>query len=392
MKGRISLRRWQIDQILSYSLVMFSMRVIPLLAFLINFSFGFAADTRPIIKMEGKKAELVVDLGGGSIADFHLGSDGLNPLQWDSWSFNPRADEPAPILPRSMGHFLCLDRWGSASDAEKAHGMTNHGEATQVWWEVSHEMTSRTGKANARLRARLPMAGLKVERSIHLFETSAVALVQEYVTNGNPIGRIYNIVQHPTIGGPFLYEATIVDTNATRGFMQESPMPNPEIPEVRWPNAQQKDGTEVDVRFLKGDHTPNVVSFIVEDDYGWVTASSPNTGLLLGYLWRKSDYPWVNIWRHTKDGKPFARGLEFGTTGLHRPGHDLIAKGRIFDEALYRYIDADETQTFSYAMFLLEIPEDFYGVSIVTYDNGELTLIENKRVPRQFKLKALDLF
>jgi hypothetical protein len=347
---------------------------------------------RSTISLKGKTATVVVDLGGGSISDFHLGDDGLNPLQWDSWSFSPNPDGPAPDLPRSMGHFLCLDRWGSASDAEKANGMTNHGEATQVWWSISHELTTRTGKKNLRLRAELPMAGMKVERSILMLESSAVVWVQEYVTNENPIGRVYNIVQHPTIGGPFLRETTRVDTNAVRGFMQERPMPNPEEVEVRWPEGQKLDGSEVDLRYLKGDHDPGVVSFVLEEDLGWVTASSPETGLLLGYFWRKSDYPWVNIWRNAKNGKPFARGLEFGTTGLHRPGKDLVEKGKIFDQNLYRYIDASETQVFSYGMFLMEIPKDFAGVKKVNYGDGKITVVESSSKAREFQLSSFELF
>ena len=239
-------------------------------------------ENRPIVKMETSKVEVVIDLGGGSISEYRLKANDLNPLQWDSWSFSPRADEDPPMLPRPMGHFLCLDRWGSASDAEKAHGMPNHGEATQVWWSVSHEMESETGKLNARVKAHLPMAGISVERSVHMHQESAVAMVEEFITNENPIGRIYNIVQHPTIGPPFLDEKTIVDSNGTRGFMQERPMPNPEEPEVHWPNALKMDGTEVDLRHLKDDSSPNVVAFIVEDEYGWVTATSPETGLLWG--------------------------------------------------------------------------------------------------------------
>ena len=85
-------------------------------------------EDRPIVKMESSKAEVVIDLGGGSISEYRLKTNDLNPMQWDSWSFTPTADEDPPMLPRPMGHFLCLDRWGSSSDAEKAHGMPNHGE------------------------------------------------------------------------------------------------------------------------------------------------------------------------------------------------------------------------------------------------------------------------
>ena len=355
-------------------------------------ALSFAEEDRPVVKLENDQAEVVVDLGGGSISEYRLKTNDLNPLQWDSWSFNPRADEDPPMLPRSMGHFLCLDRWGSASEAEKARGFTNHGEATQVWWEALPESGAGDGRSSARMRAELPMAGIHVERRAFMESGSPVVLVEEIVANKNPFGRIYNIVQHPTIGPPFLDEHTIVDSNGTRGFMQERSMPNPEETEARWPQAFQIDGTEVDLRFLEDDPSPNVVSFIVEEEIGWVTATSPKQGLLLGYVWKTDDYPWLNIWRHVKDGKPFARGLEFGTSGLHRPGNDLVAKGRIFERPLYRYIDADEKQSFRYAMFLAEIPKDFAGVASVAIEDSEIMIMEAGDRARKVTVEAFSLF
>jgi hypothetical protein len=52
---------------------------------------------------------------------------------------------------------------------------------------------------------------------------------------------------------------------------------------------------------------------------GWVTTTTASKELLLGYLFSTTDYPWLNLWRHVQAGHPFARGLEFGTTGLHQP-------------------------------------------------------------------------
>ncbi|MDP6699784.1 MAG: hypothetical protein QGH25_09050, partial [Candidatus Latescibacteria bacterium] len=75
-----------------------------------------AAD-RPLLELDGQAAKLVVDLGGGSISDFHLKDNPLNPLQWDSWDFSPDPSAEPPLEPRSMGHFLCLDRWGPATEA-----------------------------------------------------------------------------------------------------------------------------------------------------------------------------------------------------------------------------------------------------------------------------------
>ncbi len=350
------------------------------------------AESRPTLILQGDTAALVVDLGGGSISDFHLLDHGLNPLQWDSWYFRNRGEGDPPLEPRPMGHFICLDRWGSSSAAEKAHGMPNHGEAGVVWWEVTREPELKNGVWEADMRADLPMAGMRIDRTLALSENEAVVSVVESVTNYRPIGRIYNFVQHPSIEGPFLNEKTVVDSNGGRGFMQEASLENPQGRVVHWPRAKKLDGTEVDVRFLSGDDQPPVVTYLVEADYGWVTGSSPDNGLLIGYLWRTAEFPWLNIWRNAREGKPYARGLEFGTTGLHRPGHDLVATGRIFDRPVYRYIDASETQTFSYVNFLVAIPEDFLGVSEVIYENETLSVVERGEKKRRYDMAVGELF
>ncbi len=362
-----------------------------LVAFLWTASHSAAAD-RPRLVLDGQAAMLVVDLGGGSIADFHLKSNPLNPLQWDSWSFGDTPDQAPPIEPRSMGHFLCLDRWGPATEAEQAHGMGWHGEATRVWWAVDEDVRAENGDLVAQMSAELPLAGLKVSRSIRMAQDQAIFAVAEAVTNTRHLGRVYNIVQHPTIGPPFLDESTRVDANGTRGFMQETPMPTPENPEVHWPSALKKDGTEVDIRHLTDDASPAVVSYIIEEEYGWTTAINASKGLLIGYIWPEEEYPWFDAWRHVRDGKPFARGLEFGTTGLHQPSPVLLEKGQIFGRYLFHYIDADETQVFTYANFLMEIPSDFAGVADVEYAEGQLVVREDGGQGRELTMEAGELF
>src|SRR5688572_43143 len=43
-----------------------------------------SVNDRPSLVLETKSAKVVVDLGGGSIRDFHLAGQTLNPLTWDS--------------------------------------------------------------------------------------------------------------------------------------------------------------------------------------------------------------------------------------------------------------------------------------------------------------------
>jgi hypothetical protein len=341
--------------------------MIALVSLLASSSAATLVNGRRSVVLEGQHAQLVVDIGGGSIADFHLRSHGLNPLQW--------GQEGDKTSPRAIGHFLCLDRWGAPSEAEQKNGMPFHGEAAHIQWQVLQEPVSSEGKVLAEMSATLPLAGLKVKRRIELSASNAFFVVTEEVTNLNKLGRPYNMVQHPTIGPPFLDEHTVVDANARRGFMQSSPLPNPEAPEVHWPEAR-RDGQPVNLRYLTNDHNPNVVSYTIDEDYGWATACNPAQGLLIGYIWKTAEYPWFNAWRHVEKGKPLARGLEFGTTGLHQPFPVLVSKGRIFGRPLYEFLDASQTVSKTYGCFLFKIPKDYKGVARVTYAGNRLILHE----------------
>jgi len=341
-------------------------------------------DGRPATTLQTPAAVLVIDLGGGSIVDFHMPDHGLNPLRW----LGP-ADEKLTLRP--MAHFLCLDRWGQPSASEGRNGMPYHGEATRVMWQQEEAPSAGGPFAAAAFSAMLPMAGLEVRRTVRLARNAACFIVSETVTNRNKLGRPYNMVQHPTIGPPFLDETTLVDANAGKGFMQSSPMPNPEEPAISWP-AALKGAEKVDLRRLTSDPLPAVVSFVIDAEYGWVTAITPSKGLLLGYLWKTSEYPWLNIWRHVDKGKPLARGLEFGTTGLHQPFGVLIAKGSIFGRPLVAYLDAGESATRSYAAFLVKTPPDFAGVESVEYGQRRIVVRERRQPLRELVIETGEIF
>ena len=212
-----------------------SRRLPALLLALAFFATSIQAETvlkgRRSLVLDGQSAQLTVDLAGGSITDFHLRSPALNPLQW--------GDKSESATPRAMGHFLCLDRWGAPSEAEQTNGMSVRGEASRVGWQVLQDATAKEQRVEAEMTATLPLAGLKVKRRIELSRREAFFVVREEITNFNKLGRVFNMVQHPTIGPPFLDEHTVVDANARRGFMQSSPLPNPEEPAVSWPEARK---------------------------------------------------------------------------------------------------------------------------------------------------------
>ena len=327
------------------------------------------ASERPSLVIESENARLVVDVRGGSVGDFRFKDSELNPLNWAT----PSAGD---VSIRGFGHFLCLDRWGPPSAAEGAKGMPYHGEAAHVEWQIVSGAARRDGLIEAHMAATLPMAGLSVRRTILFSSKEAVFTMLEEVTNENTIGRIYNMVQHPTIGPPFLDESTIVDCAGRKGFAQGGSLPDPEEPSFIWPRALDPGGKTVDMRRLTDDPIPNVVSYTLDGKYGWVTAATPKKGVLIGYLWKTTDYPWVSLWRDVHEGKPAARGLEFGTTGLHQPYPTLVQKGRIWDHPLFEFLDAGETARKRYTAFLFKVPENFTGVESIQVAHGRLVLHE----------------
>ncbi len=344
---------------------------------------GFAEE---LLVLKGERAEVVCAAAGGAIVSFRLSGESLNPLNWEVPADLVTRDTK-PGAPR--GHFLCLDRWGAPSPAELKNGVPFHGEAPYARWNLGTAEKRSEQWISAEMRCELPLAGLRISRVLELDTAGTTFKVVETVTNTARLGRVYNMVQHPTIAPPFLDEQTLVDTNAFEGFSQDDPPPLYKRNELQpktgspWPRMRllKKD---VDLRRLETgtekEAISDVTSFVFHDDaeLGWVVASNPGKKLLLGYVWSTRDYPWLNLWRFRQGEQRLARGLEFGTTGYHQPFPVLVKTGRILDRGTYDYLDAGETTSRSYLCFLTPIPEDFAGVAQLSIQAGRLELRERR--------------
>jgi len=209
-----------------------------------------------------------------------------------------------------------------------------------------------------------------------------LALITESVTNMNKLGRTYNMVQHPSIAPPFLEDDTLVDCNGHRGFAQKENrvyIAKPAEPTFNFPNAINRAGDFVNARCMTGGDD-DVMSYEVDPSstFGWVCATNPRLGLVLGYIWKKCHYPWISLWCCSRDGKPCARGLEFGTTGLHQPFPILARHPVLLDLPTSVYIDVGETCTRNYACFLLKVPQGFKGVHTIELEGGEVRVTEHE--------------
>jgi len=113
-----------------------------------------------------------------------------------------------------------------------------------------------------------------------------------------------------------------------------------------------------------------------------VTACNANQNLMLGYVWKIIDYPWINFWRSMENGVLMAFGMEFGTTGLHETFPIVAKKRKIFDHDIFAVIDADEVISKSFMAFLAKIPHDYKGVDTIEINNSLLIINERTKISR----------
>ncbi|AHM62239.1 hypothetical protein D770_19950 [Flammeovirgaceae bacterium 311] len=317
------------------------------------------------IRLQNSKAALCLDLWGGAITDFHLLENGINPLSFkfskEQMPENNRKGAPY------QGHFICLGRWGEPSEGEIRAGMPNHGQFANILWKQEQGDQEQT----VHMTATAPLEGLQLSRTLQLDAGSAVIAVEEKVTNINPLGRVYNMVQHPTLSSPFLNGATMVDCNAKTGFNQHFSH-GPNLYGMDWPMGLTEEASVANLRHPQKAYNA-VFSFVVDktSKFGWVTAFSPAHLTLIGYIWNRRDYPWIHLWQHWSGEQIRYRGIEFGTAGIHKPFKEILATApRVFGEYTFAYIDAGETVKRPYLAFLLKVQKGYSGVSSIELENG----------------------
>ncbi len=334
------------------------------------------------IRLSNARCELIMALNGGALIDFHLVNNPVNPLSWKlSPGKMPPNNQDGAVF---QGHFLCTGRWGSPTQGEMAAGIPHNGDLSNTRWAVKAYDITATRMVNQSERE-----GLHVERELLLSPDQAIAKVTETFTNTLAIGRVNNIVQHSTLGRPFLTPSVVINTNATRGFMQHLSFPDPEKYEYVWPlGIIDSSFHTIDMR--QSSTALNYVStHVFHDSLGWVTAYHPAENILFGYIWKTSDYPWLNIWHQQENGKPVAKGLEFGTTGIGRPYTELLGEECFFHgNPSYFFHDAKQNLKKSYYMFLISTSPDFQEVDEIRVKEDQLVVVGYNGKEEVIKLPA----
>jgi hypothetical protein len=352
---------------------------------------------RPALLLANDLVELTVLPRGGAFAGIVLKDDAekMNPL-WDAL----RADqeEGRPLRPSSvLGHFVCVDGFGPSSAEERATGFPGHGEAHTLPW-ATRSVAKEGAVASLVQAVHLPRVQEVLTRTLKLVDGENVVYVHSTLESLVGFDRPIAWAEHATIGSPFLEPGvTVVDMSPNRaltrphdGGNQRVPYRLPSEKEFTWPMAPTLEGALVDLRAApnppnSGDHTGHLMD--ASRPFAFVTALHPQKRLLLGYLFKPSESPWLQIWESYPPKGMMARGLEFGTQAFDLPRREVVTQNRLFGELLYRWLPAKSTIEASYLFFWTRVPEGFQGVSNIEFSGGALR-IEDKRSGRTLTLPA----
>jgi len=345
-----------------------------------------AAQQDTIIELKNDSVTLKVSLWGGAIVGFAYNDNPLNPLTWKiaQKDMPDNNQKGAPF----QGHFLCMGRWGSPTNGEKELGIPHNGEPANNWWKLD----STQSELSLKMSTIANLEQYVLNRTLLLSKTDPCFLVTETFKNNQNCGRFTAIVQHATLSTPFLDEQTIISSNATYGFNQALALNSMSAYEYRW-STGYSDSLKTPLDLTASDHKTGFVStHVIDDEFGWATAASPAKKLLIGYLWKTSDYPWLHIWHGIKDGKSWAKGIEFGTTGIgdtYTPEKRaaVVFHGRTNNQ----FMDAQSSIENKYVCFLAHIPTDFVKTESVMYSGEQITIRYNTTQGSEeivYKLKA----
>ena len=321
---------------------------------------------RRAIAIENGDVRVTVLVEGGHIAEIAHKATAVNPLWTPPWpsiepstysrAKNPEygADAESKLLSGLMGHNLALDLFGGPSAEEAAAGITVHGEASVLPWSIRADGRELTAVVE------MPAAQLRCERRIGL-GTSRV-LISEMVENLSALDRPVAWTQHVTLGPPFLERgATQFRAPGTRSRTIAGV-------DFDWPRDLQV--------YTSAESSSGFSTHLMDPhrERAFFFAWSPKSRVVFGYVWARSDFPWLGVWdeNHSRKQPPWngvtmTRGMEFGASPFPEPRRKMIERNGLFGVPGYRWIPARTKVHVDYYAFVAtakSIPETLEELEI----------------------------
>jgi hypothetical protein len=321
----------------------------------------------PAVALSSDKLELRLMTQGSTLASIVLKDDPekLNPF-WNPMRMARELGHPAHYA-GGAGVFVCVDGFGPVSPEERTAGLLMHGEAhRQIFVAESRREGATT---SVTMRAKLPIVQEVFTRTFQVHDGESVVLVESELDNQLGFDRPVNWAEHATIGSPFLESGvTVVDLSGS----QSRTRPYDEVlssqtsrrltsgQDSTWPLAPGLHGEAVDLRQTPGnagylDHATTLMD--PNRDLEWATALNAKKGLLLGYIFKRAEYPWLQYWGNYPANGKFAREMEFGTQPFDVSRREAVSIGAMFGVPTYRWLAANSKITSRFLVFYTLVPQ-----------------------------------
>jgi hypothetical protein len=350
---------------------------------------------RRAVQIENDLIRVTATVEGAHIAEIVHKPTAVNPLWLPPWpTMEPtrynRAQHPeygsgceSQLLAGILGHNICLDTFGEPSPEEAAAGMTVHGEAPVIPYEVAPIengmlLVATLEKAQLRFERQVRIAndptrlGSRFGRTPNSADSSGVVVFTEVVENLSASDRPIAWTEHVTLGPPFLARGeTQFRISATRsktigqGFNNNQ---GPHLPDAEfdWPLCPGKDGTREDLRVftsepVSGGFTAHLMDPAKEQAH--FVALSPATEVLFGYAWKRVDFPWLGRWEENHlrtqppwNGQGLACGMEFGVSPMAETRRQMVDRATLFGTPSFRWAPARTRLEVRYCAFIGTAP------------------------------------
>ena len=335
--------------------------------------------------LDNEILSLFLMAGGGHIADLRLkGLGGVNPFwapPWKSiepWEYRQRDAKRygVRLLAGIYGHNLCLSGFGDPSPEEEKCGLTCHYEAPVARWSVISKTINKRG-VRLEYGCLLPAAQMRFIRAISMRANSNIINVRETIQNLARRDVPFTICQHVTFGPPFVEPGvTAFDASAAKGHTSPAKFGNPQRLKIdkdyRWPHGPGANGKNIDLRFMgkgkNGDFYANLMD--LKKEQAWFSAINPRLGLLVAYVWRRADYPWLGVWEENYsrkqspwNGNTLARGMEFANTPFPIGFRKSVDLGKFQGQRAYAWLPARGRIVHNYFLMALPVNKNCAGVA-----------------------------
>jgi hypothetical protein len=355
---------------------------------------------RPVYLISNDKLEAAIVKQGGSMLRVLIQGDAGGISPFGNPEMVPNVPDNRKLQGAMVGHFVCVDGFGSPSAEERKAGAQMHGEAyLQPWKLVSSE--KQGGTTTVKFTANLPMLQENFSRTFQMVDGENVIYVESELESLLAFDRPANWGEHPFLYPPFIEaENTVVDMSGTRA-QTRGDGPTARAPragqigfvpgkEFTWPMAPTTDGKQLDVRFAPAGqgfmaHTTTLMD--PARKLAFATILNKKRNYLLGYVFRREEFPWVQNYMAYTQQDWMGRGIEFATQPYDLPRRQITDMNKMFDTPVYRWLPAKSKIGTRFLMFYVKSPEGMTKIDDVRLENGKL-IIEDKAAGKTLTLNA----